>query len=304
MRLRQETKHEPTPIRVEPLRRLEATHARRRQECLQLCTPACGRPDGGDGAGRRRSSHPSNRARPRRSGATRPARMTGDANHIPRSRGLPRAHPSRFGVVRPVVHTGVFRVVVPVPAQRRNRGLGGRPTRLPLHLSSSPRSLRSGVARSQCRQAGDRAAPRLRYRSPRPRAAVARIPRSRADEARRAGRPRRAPGDHPRHDLAGRRPAGRFGHCARRRIRAPPQPERRPSGGSRRAARSRPVRRAAAPVLGRHLVPGRLRLPSRGESAARGVETHRRDGTRRALRRGRRRRARVPRRGPAVLPRP
>ena len=90
-----------------------------------------------------------------------------------------------------------------------------------------------------------------------------------AHPARRAPRPRRARRDDPRHDLAGRRTARRLRDRARRRVGPRAQPERRPARRPRRAPRPRAVRRAAAPVLRRDLVSGRLRLPARGEGAAR-----------------------------------
>ncbi len=83
-----------------------------------------------------------------------------------------------------------------------------------------------------------------------------------------------------------------------------PEPERRPARRPRRAPRPRAVRRAAPPVLGRDLVPDRLRLPARREGPPRAQQARRRDGPGPALRRGGRRDARVPVRGPAVLPRP
>ena len=91
-------------------------------------------------------------------------------------------------------------------------------------------------------------------------------------------RPRRARRDDPRDDLAGRRPARRLRDRARRRVGAGAQPERRPARRPRRAARARPVRRAAAAVLGRDLVPDRLRLPARGEGTPRPQQARRRDG--------------------------
>ena len=118
-------------------------------------------------------------------------------------------------------------------------------------------------------------------------------------------RPRRARRHDPRDDLAGRRSARRLRDRARRRHRPRPQPERRPPRRPRRAARARPVRRAAAAVLGRDLVPDRLRLPARGEGTSRPRRSAIDEMERaRALRRGGRRRARVPVRRAAVLPRP
>ena len=99
--------------------------------------------------------------------------------------------------------------------------------------------------------------------------------------ARRAARPRRPRRDDPRDDVARRRSARRLRDRARRRLGAAAQPERRPPRRPRRAAGARPVRRAAAAVLGRDLVPDRLRLPRRGEGPAGARQARRRDGARR-----------------------
>ena len=108
----------------------------------------------------------------------------------------------------------------------------------------------------------------------------------------------------PRDDVARRRAARRLGDRARRRHGRGAQPERRPPRQSRRAPRARPVRRAAAAVLGRDLVPDRA-TTSRAEEKERLARNKRVDEMARARHyvEAVGRRARVPVRGPAVLPR-
>ena len=167
---------------------------------------------------------------------------------------------------------GVLRVVVPVPAQRqaRRRARSRRPTTSTSRICTATTSIPSG-SRAHVDKRATRAAPassacpflerELRALG---------FERLRADAARRAGRSRRrADGHDPRVHRAGRRAARRLAHRARRRHRARAQPERRAARRSRRAARARAVRRADGAVLGRDLVPDRLRLPRRAEGAAR-----------------------------------
>ena len=215
-----------------------------------------------------------------RSRDARPARMADDAHHLPRSRRLSRADPARFGAVRSVVHA------------RRTSGRGSRSRATT--GSTSPRSTSpdylyiSHLHRDHfdpewlARHVDKRrpgAAPGVRRRSPR---------RGSCDALgfhdfvrTKHGEPLDLDGlarHDPRDDLARRRSARRLRDRARRRLGPGAQPERRPARRSRRAPRARPVRRAAAPVLGRDLVPDRLRLPRRGEGAARARQAHRRDG--------------------------
>ena len=178
--------------------------------------------------------------------------------------------------------------------------------RLPLHLAPAPRSLRPRVARAQRRQAGPRAVARVRRAVARTGAARASGSttscRTRHGEPRRSRRARR---DDPRDDDAGRRSARRLRHRDRRRHRPGPQPERRPPGRSRRCC-TRSVRstRSSLQFSGAIWYPIAYDFPPGGEGAPRAHEAHRRDGARAAIRRGGRRRPRVPVRRAAVLPRP
>ena len=159
----------------------------------------------------------------------------------------------------------------PFPAQRPARSGGVRRARLPLRLAPAPRPLRSGVARPPRATSGRRCcSPSSASAVARAGAAVARVHRVRAHARTASGSTSTAstvtvlamtsPADGPLGDSAIVLDDG----TARR-----PQPERRPARRSRRAPRARPIRRAAAAVLGCDLVPDRLRLPARGEGTAR-----------------------------------
>ena len=228
----------------------------------------------------------------------------GDAGHLPRSRGDVRRDRGRLGAVRPVVQPCVLRVVVPVPEERHPRRRRRSAARLPLHLAPPPRPLRPGLAGGTRRQADEGPAARVPADPPRGRAARTGVHRIRADRPRRTGvAARRAAGGDPRLHRARRRPGRGLRAGPARRDRDAPQPERRPAARPRRARVLRPLRRALHPVLGRHLVPDGLRLPT-GRAAPPGhPQTRRPDGAGDPLPRGCRRAGAVPRRRSAVLPR-
>ena len=200
------------------------------------------------------------RSRPAR--AARPARMTGDAHHVPRTRRLCRADPPRLGALRPMVQPGVPRLVVPVPPQRHPPPAEfGEPDFLYIsHLHRDhfdPEWLGQHVSK--------------RTRVLLPDFGIDLLAR----ELRALGFHDFVPTKHgERVDLDGlgvtilamTSPAdGPLGDSAIVLDDGPPraQPERRAARRSRRAARPRPLRRAVAPVLRRDLVPGGLRLCAR-----------------------------------------